>query len=508
MLRNLSRSLNAWAGTPFARGTAANPAENMTEMVDERTRRPEITWFGLDLRSLAVFRVALGLVMLVDVLSRWSDFGAFYSTSGILPASAVTAPPPQFRLFLLVESDAVTRGLFALMVLAALVLIAGFASRAAALGCWLLTVSMGCRNPMVLNFGDQLLSLLLLWGCLLPLGARWSVDARRRPQPEVGIHLSSAAVGLQLQVVVLYLTAAMHKLRFSSWRDGVHLQWTLDRLDYVRPFGRWFGETLPGLLPWLTWSVLAVQIVFGVLLLLPYRWWRLRLLVLAAFAGLQLGMASMLYVGLFSVVSIVATLGLIPPGAWDWAAARLPATSSRMGAARTVAESALERGCRYVRSSAGLALVLLLGVLALNGHGAFPQLTDALKGAARQLHMRQDWRMFSTLQPTQTWYTVEATLADGRKVDLLRNGGAVSHERPAGIYRGFRGHHWREIFVKYIPKENMGVLRENFLRWEARRWQRYNPQEAVQSLDLVMLSYPVELPQMPNNTKVLASVKL
>jgi hypothetical protein len=480
----------------------------MTQMVDERTERSESTWFGIDLRSLAVFRVALGLVMLGDVLNRWSQFGAFYSTSGILPARAVPPAPPQFRLFLLFESDAINHGLFALMVLGALALIAGLASRAAALWCWLLTVSMGCRNPTVLNSGDQLFALLLLWGCLLPLGARWSIDAKRRPQPEVGMLLSPAAVGLQMQVVVLYLTAAMHKLRFSSWRDGVHLQGTLDRLDYVRPFGRWFGETLPGLLRPLTWSVLAVQIVFSVLLLLSYRWWRLRMLTLAVFAGLQFGMASMLYVGLFTVVSIVAMLGLIPPGFWDWAAGRLPAVGRCMGTARPVAEGSLERCGRYARSSVGLALALLLATLALNRHGAFPQLTDPLNGVARQLHMKQDWRMFSAPQHIKRWFTVEATLSDGRIIDLLRNGEAVSHERPAGIYRGFRGHHWREIFVKHIQKESMGVLRENFLRWEARRWQRYNPRQAVRSLDLVMLSYPMQLPEWPNDTKVLASVKL
>lgn len=41
-----------------------------------------LTIFGMDLRSIALFRVFVGLTVIFDVLNRWSDIKAHYS--GIL----------------------------------------------------------------------------------------------------------------------------------------------------------------------------------------------------------------------------------------------------------------------------------------------------------------------------------------------------------------------------------------------------------------------------------------
>lgn len=451
----------------------------------------------------------MGVVLLGDVLTRWSDFAAFYSTSGILPAGDVSSPPPQFSVFFLFQSDAVSHGLFALTALGAFALIAGFKARVAAFLCWLLIISLDLRDPKILNGGDDLLTLLLLWGCLLPLGERWSLDAKRLPR-ETGVHLSPAGLGLHLQVVFLYLSAAMYKLASSSWRDGSHLQNTLERFDYVRPFGHWFGQTFPGLLPLMTWAIVGVQLVFSLVLLLPYRWWRLRLLALAAFTGLQLGMGAMLHVEIFTAVAIVAPLALIPPGFWDWAGSTWPALAPYLdaGNAESAPETRVQRVCRWARTSAGLVLVPMLVLIILNGHGAFPQLTTSLKPVVRHLNMTQNWRMFDVPQLTKSWFTVEAALSDGRKIDLLRNGEAITHDRPARYFSSVRGQRWRGFFAKHLRTEKVGVLRENYLRWEARRWQQRNPQDVVQSVDLVLLSYPLMQPVIPTTTQVLATVKL
>jgi hypothetical protein len=347
-----------------------------------------------------------------------------------------------------------------------------------------------------------------LWGGLLPLAARWGVDAKRHPR-EASVHLSPAVIGLQLQVVFLYLSAGMYKLRSSSWREGWHLQNTLERFDYVRPFGRWVGQTFPGLLPPMTWSVLGLQLGFGLMLLLPYRWWRPRLLALAAFTGLQLGMGIMLYVGLFTAVAIVGPLALIPPEFWDRVASCVPALSRSLKAAPSAAaETGIQRACRWGRTSVGLMLAMLLGIVTLNDHGGFLGLNSPLNRIVRQLYITQDWRMFDRPLGTESWFTVEAALSNGRRIDLLRDGEAVSHDRPAGYFGSIRGQHWREMFAKHMQNEKMTALRENYLRWEARSWQRRNPQDVVQSLELVVLSHPLVPPETPIQSKVLASLKL
>ena len=45
--------------------------------------------FGLDTRSLAVARIALGLLVLLDVLCRLPDYRAFYMESGALSRATI-----------------------------------------------------------------------------------------------------------------------------------------------------------------------------------------------------------------------------------------------------------------------------------------------------------------------------------------------------------------------------------------------------------------------------------
>ena len=45
--------------------------------------------FGFDLRSLAVFRIGLALVIIADLFIRFGDIKAHYSDYGILPRTAL-----------------------------------------------------------------------------------------------------------------------------------------------------------------------------------------------------------------------------------------------------------------------------------------------------------------------------------------------------------------------------------------------------------------------------------
>ena len=64
-------------------------------------------------------------------------------------------------------------------VLLAVALLVGYRTRLATIGSWILLASIHVRLPVVINAGDTLLRVLLFWSIFLPLGAMWSVDARR-----------------------------------------------------------------------------------------------------------------------------------------------------------------------------------------------------------------------------------------------------------------------------------------------------------------------------------------
>jgi hypothetical protein len=52
-------------------------------------RRRLAELFGVDLRSLALFRIALAALLLADLARRAGDFTAFYTEAGVLPVEAV-----------------------------------------------------------------------------------------------------------------------------------------------------------------------------------------------------------------------------------------------------------------------------------------------------------------------------------------------------------------------------------------------------------------------------------
>ena len=64
----------------------------------------------------------------------------------------------------------------------------------------------------MLNSGPALSALFLFWGMMLPLGARWPLDARKRGAPAAGAVLTAAGAALLGQVALVYFFAAAYKL--------------------------------------------------------------------------------------------------------------------------------------------------------------------------------------------------------------------------------------------------------------------------------------------------------
>src|SRR5438067_820119 len=74
-----TKDTQAKIGAPDAQSLSALPAPL------ERAKVFFANLWSLDLRSLAVFRIGLALVILFDLMIRASDLEAFYTDFGILP---------------------------------------------------------------------------------------------------------------------------------------------------------------------------------------------------------------------------------------------------------------------------------------------------------------------------------------------------------------------------------------------------------------------------------------
>ncbi|MFZ8891689.1 MAG: hypothetical protein ACO2YV_13765, partial [Pseudomonadales bacterium] len=280
--------------------------------------------FTIDLRALGLLRIAVGLLILSDLVLRSSDWLTFLGAEGLYDASLSKslAEPWRLSLYWLFDDPRWIGGLGLLAALAALTLTLGIRPWLSTLVSFLLLASLHNRNPLVLQGGDNLLLLLLFWGLFLPWGARLSLAAAvQRPTLEKpnATHLSIASKALIFQVLAVYFFSAFLK-NGDAWRvDGTAIYYALSHNQfaaYLAPFwADWHALTVP-----LSRYVWWLELLAPVLALWPTQNPWPRTLAALGLITLELGFILNLKIGLFPFISIASLLVLLPPAFWDSAA--------------------------------------------------------------------------------------------------------------------------------------------------------------------------------------------
>ncbi|RZK53131.1 MAG: hypothetical protein EOO59_12820, partial [Hymenobacter sp.] len=215
-------------------------------------RRP----FVLDLRALALLRMGVAAVLLLDLAIRSTDLEAHYSNLGVLPIPALldyTWTPYQFSLHVASGLWQVQAVLFLVAAALAGALLLGYHTRLATVASWVLLVSLQNRNTLIGQGGDDLLRMLLFWGIFLPWGRVWSWDARREPLPERLDYASAATVAYVVQLALLYWCTALLKYGPEWTRDGTAIYYALSLDQLLLPGGRLLYPHFE-LLRWLTFA--------------------------------------------------------------------------------------------------------------------------------------------------------------------------------------------------------------------------------------------------------------
>jgi predicted DCC family thiol-disulfide oxidoreductase YuxK len=286
-----------------------------------RLRRTLLALFAIDLRTLALTRIVMAAILLVELITRLPDLKAFYSDEGVAPRVPVYQILPNSWFVSLhflsgrVEVEAV---MFVIAGIFGLLLLLGYKTRLMSFLSWLLFSSLCLRNPFVVHGGDSLLKMMLFWGMFVPWGARFSVDSALNPHPrslpkEV---FSVGTMALLLQMPFVYFFGGILKNGIEWRHDFTAIMYSLKAPDYVLPVGLWL-TSYPGILKALTVSTLILEIAGGLLLFCPFRTKTVRFYIILALCCLQLGLALTLQLGLFPLVSIAAVLPFIPGSFWD-----------------------------------------------------------------------------------------------------------------------------------------------------------------------------------------------
>ncbi len=403
--------------------------------------------FGIDARSLAVFRVGLGVLLLWDLAIRASSMGMHYTDDGVMPRTLLIETWRQtgrWSFHLLAGGTASQAVMFILAAAAAVALTLGYRTRLATVVCWVLTVSLQHRNPLVNNAADELVAALLLWAIFLPLGRCWSLDARRLSAPTavplpVNV-LSVATAAILLQVALMYVVTGLFKWN-ELWHEGVALRRVLHNDLYVRPLGLWLRDQA-GLVSLMTRAVPWFEVVGPLLAFVPIFTARIRLGLIVLFLGFHLGIELSLTAGLFPYACAVVWVLFVPGMVWD----RLskPREAQRGGALKPW------HGWAGQAVVAGLFAMMVWWNVAdiLRPTMRLPQ-TGVLPSLQHALRLDQRWNMFGRPSLRGGWYVIVGTTEDGRATDLLANQpfDPTQADRPDRISAMFPNHRWRKHFA-------------------------------------------------------------
>lgn len=432
--------------------------------------------FTLDVRSLAAFRIGLGLIVLADAVLRSRDAGLMFAPDGMFPPDIVRAfHGTRAAWSLALVHDALWWGCVVVAAegVAGVLMALGVRTRFTTGAAWALVASVIQRTPPATNAGDLWLATMLFWSIFLPLGATWSCDAWRRrrrgeaPPPAAARSVATAA--LVLQIATVYLGAGLAKCN-ASWLSGEAMKHALSVHDH----GNRLGMVVAGL-DWLsapvTWTVVAVELVAPVVLVaVPMP--RVRAALAAAFIAFHLAIQATMSVGLFAAIGITAWLALVPGRTWDRLAGRSPATDvAGLGRWATA-------GCCAAMLLAAVSFAHFWGFL---GRAPLPRpIADAITAVG----MSQEWSMFGEVPRQEQWVYGRAVLANGDAVDLLRDGRPLESDRPEGGFWTLPYHRWHKFFW-VLPRPRVRVFGAPAAAALARRWnERHQPDRQVRSLEL------------------------
>lgn len=222
-------------------------------------------YFTVDPRASGVFRIVFGVFLVLDCLRHWSEIDFLYSNQGVLTNHFHLFKPTSgngLSIFHAFSNSSEVHVLFALGLVCHLFFLVGYRTRTFAILSLIWVVSRDTRIPFVENGGYVVQNLACFWGCFLPLGQRFSVDAwlrsleARKERSIDDLNLTDDPSGARKPVVsmigliiivnlaIVYLFNVINKMG-HLWRNGtaVHYVLHLDRM--VTGVAVFLRETLP-----------------------------------------------------------------------------------------------------------------------------------------------------------------------------------------------------------------------------------------------------------------------
>ncbi|MGW7102500.1 HTTM domain-containing protein [Streptomyces sp. NPDC054838] len=228
----------------------------------------------------ALARIILGGLGFYLYARDYTQRAYLWGPDGAWPWQNFTAPDGQqgFSLYSVSRSSAWFDIVFHLGMIFALLFMLGWKTRAMNVLHYVFLWSLHQRNPVLLDGGDNVTVIVLVFFVFIDSGARFSLDARRRkskkvadPNPfhfRIGSLLHNAGVlAVILQICTVYLVSGMYKVQGRKWQNGTALYYILRANEFGWPGVNRFIYESATLVVTITYATVFFQLAFTFLLL-------------------------------------------------------------------------------------------------------------------------------------------------------------------------------------------------------------------------------------------------
>jgi len=435
--------------------------------------------FSVDYRSLAAFRIAIGLEGVCNLLVQFSDVEALYSDYGIFPRYVSTSrfiDPNTISIYNMSGSVWFVTILFIVNICSNLCMAIGYRTRLCTIVSWFLAMSLHERNILVVYGADQLQRCMLFFAMFAPLGKRWSIDSLLNPitsystaKVKIDEEIEDeeiedededdnnscheiSALAMIFQIFIMYICVGFHKLDGEHWTTTGNASWMALQSDYMRTT---IGYLCLYYIPlWIfrmaTFGVLYVQLFGFIPWFSPVLTKYGKTLSFLLYFEMHFVFGVCMNLGHFTWVTLSCTLLLIPGWLWttlsttsiisnitnwilrigyndlltcidQWKEKNVDASKSRNISVFNKRKRGLLRGMKDGLIIFFVVMVILVNVETLPQTKDTIRMPNILKRVVTITGIDQMWKLFSPAPNTDIWFPeIHATLNDGTSAYLLK----------------------------------------------------------------------------------------
>ena len=296
-------------------------------------------WFGVDVRTLALFRFFIGLLAFSDIYRRYGMIDVFYSAKGIrLHSSTITEYSTRYFSLL----DAFPQSLevhtfFIISMFCSLCLMIGYKTKFFQVLTAIGIISIHNHLLILENAGDMFFNAILVWTIFLPLGKVWSLDSlckSFKDRNEINSSQLNAKNSADKPCKVFHLAYFAVLLQFSAiyffnfinkdgnmWDNGTAVYYLYQLETFLTPFGHLIQPLIVGgMVTFLTYMTIAIEFSAPFLIFSPI--WNVysRRILLFCLMGFHFMIGISTDVGGFSWVMMSSLLLLLSTEDMDYLA--------------------------------------------------------------------------------------------------------------------------------------------------------------------------------------------